>query len=100
MRVLLRGCACFALGLVLSALLLLGLMFGGQFGLIDALLASGQPLGQLGLALLPADFWSGLTGVADAAHNPSVLSFLALCVALGQSALLLALGFYRLWYRS
>ncbi len=99
MWVLLRFCACCALGLVLSVLLLLGLMFADQFGLIDSLLATGQPLAQLVLMLLPASFWSGLTGVADAAQHPSVQSFLALCVALGQSGLLLALGFMRLWYR-
>lgn len=99
MWVLLRFCACFALGLVLSVLLLIGLMFAGQFDLIDGLLATGQPLGQLILMLLPASFWIGLTGVVDAAHNPSVQSFLALCMALGQVGLLLALGFYRFWYR-
>ncbi|QLC72700.1 hypothetical protein LPB260_18245 [Pseudomonas sp. LPB0260] len=99
MRVVLQFSACFALGLLVALLLLLGLMFLGQFGLIDGLLLTGKPLAQLALWALPEAFWNDLTGVADAGHNQSLASFLALCSALGQCALLLALGFFRLWYR-
>lgn len=98
MRVLLRFSACLALGLVVVVLILVGLIFSGQFGLIGGLLCTGKPLAQLGLALLPEPFWVALTGVADARHSSSVQSFLQLCVALGQGAGLLALGFLRLWY--
>ncbi|MHA6495043.1 hypothetical protein ACX0MV_17615 [Pseudomonas borbori] len=100
MRFLLQFSACFALGLVVATLLLIGLMFFGQFSLIDGLMFTGKPLAQLSLALLPEAFWVGLTGVADAAQNSSVQSFLQLCAAIGQCALLLALGFFRLWYRA
>lgn len=99
MRLLLQFSACFALGLVVAVMLLIGLMFFGQFSLIDGLLFTGKPLAQLGLTLLPDAFWADLTGVADAAQNRSVQSFLQMCAALGQSALLLALCFFRLWYR-
>nr|WP_298147302.1 hypothetical protein [uncultured Pseudomonas sp.] len=100
MRLLLQFSACFALGLVVAMLLLIGLMFFGQFSLIDGLLFTGKPLAQLSLTLLPDAFWTDLTGVAHAAQNNSVQSFLQMCAALGQSALLLALGFFRLWYRT
>lgn len=99
MRVLLQFCACCALGLVLAVLLLIGLMFAGQFGLIEGWLLTGKPLARLALWLLPESLWAILTGVAEARHNPAVGSFLALCAALGQLGLLLALGFFRLWYR-
>ncbi|NQD91142.1 hypothetical protein HP532_00570 [Pseudomonas sp. CrR25] len=99
MRVLLQFCACCALGLVVAVLLLIGLMFAGQFGLIDSWLLTGKPLALLGLWAVPEPWWKGLTGVADASHNAAVRSFLALCAALGQVSLLLALGFFRLWYR-
>jgi hypothetical protein len=98
LRLLLQFSACFALGLVLALLVLLGLMFCAQFDLIKGLQLTGQPLAQLSLALLPEAFWESLTGLADAAQNRHVLSFLSLCVALGQVGLLLAAGFFRLWY--
>ncbi|TBU92884.1 hypothetical protein [Phytopseudomonas dryadis] len=99
MRACLQFSACFALGLCLAAVLLIGLMFVGRFDWIDLLLLSGKPFAQLSLLLLPGSFWDGLTGVGDAAANHAVQSFLQLCVALAQIALLLALGFFRLWYR-
>ncbi|MFZ3155826.1 MAG: hypothetical protein WA145_18615 [Pseudomonas sp.] len=98
MRLFIRGAACFALGLAVAFMVLLGLMFCGQFDLIKGLQLTGQPLAQLGLVLLPDAFWEGLTGLADAAQNPEVQSFLSLCTALGQVGLLLAFGFFRLWY--
>lgn len=99
MRTLLQFSACFALGLVVAGLLLIGLLLLGQFELIKALLLSGKPLAWLSLMLLPDTFWNGLTGAANAARNPSVRSFLELCAALAQFALLLAAGLFRLWYR-
>lgn len=99
MRVLLQFFACFALGLIVAGLLLVGLLFFGQFELIKTLLLTGKPLAGVGLMLLPEAFWNGLTGVANAASNPSVRSFLELCMALVQLGLLLAAGFFRLWYR-
>ncbi|HSC83848.1 MAG TPA: hypothetical protein VLC30_09560 [Pseudomonas sp.] len=98
MRLLMQFSACFALGLVVAGILLIGLMFFGQFDLIHGLNLSGKPLASLALMLLPETFWNGLTGVPDAAANPSVQSFLQLCIALGQMALLLSVGFFRLWY--
>ena len=100
MRLLLQFSACLALGLVVAVKILIGLKFCGWFNLIDGLLLTGKPLASLSLRLLPDAFWTGLTGVVDAAQNRSVQSFLQLCAALGQSALLLALGFMRLWYRA
>lgn len=99
MRVLLRFGACFALGLVVAVLALIGLMFFGLFDVIDGLLLSGKPLAHLSLILLPESFWVALSGLADAAQSAALRSFLSLCVGLGQCALLLAAGFYRLWYR-
>jgi hypothetical protein len=99
MRVVLQFSACLALGLVLGVLLLIGLMFTGRFELIELWLLTGKPLAQLALMLLPDAWWSALSGVADASRNGSVQSFLQFCVALGQAALLLAAGFFRLWYR-
>lgn len=99
MRLLLQFSACFALGLVVAGMLLIGLMFFGQFDLIHGLNFTGRPLAWLALELLPARFWDALTGLANAAANPHVRSFLQLCAALGQIALLLAAGFFRLWYR-
>lgn len=99
MYALLRGGACCALGLVLASVVLVGLMLCGQFALIEAWLLSGKPLALLVLWGLPDGFWIALTGVADAGRNPSVRSFLQLCAALGQVGLLLAVGFFRLWYR-
>ncbi|MGL4315419.1 MAG: hypothetical protein ACRCTL_02220 [Pseudomonas sp.] len=82
----------------MAGVLLIGLMFFGQFDLIHGLNLSGKPLASVALMLLPDSFWNGLAGVPDAAANPSVQSFLQLCTALGQVALLLAAGFFRLWY--
>ena len=98
MLTLLRLCACYALALVLSLLLLGALMFTQQFALIDGWLLSGQPLTQL-LLLLPAPFWQALTGVAEAASHPALRSFLQFSLALAQFALLPAAVCYRLWYR-
>lgn len=97
-RLLMQFSACFALGLVVAGAVLIGLMFFGQFDLIHGLNLSGKPLASLALMLLPDTFWNDLAGVPDAAANPSVQSFLQLCTALGQVALLLAAGFFRLWY--
>src|SRR5690606_11196666 len=99
-RLMMQLSACFALGLVVAAMLLIGLMFFGQFDLIHGLDLSGRPLASVALALLPGGFWDGLTGVTDAASNASVQSFLQLCAAVSQMALLLAVGFFRLWYRT
>lgn len=96
-RLIMQFSACFALGLVVAGLLLIGLMFVGQFSLIDGLMLTGKPLASVGL-LLPAAFWETLTGMPGAASNASLQSFLQLCVALAQVALLLAAGFFRLWY--
>lgn len=98
MLTLLRVCACYALALVLSLLLLGALMFTQQFAVIDGWLLSGQPLTQL-LLLLPAPFWQALTGVAEAASHPALRSFLQFSLALAQFALLPAAVCYRLWYR-
>ncbi|WP_330114806.1 hypothetical protein SA496_28185 [Pseudomonas sp. JS3066] len=99
MRALVQLGGCFLLGLVISVLLLGSLMFAGAFGFIDLWLFTGKPLAGLALGLLPGGFWQGLTGVVDAANNPALRSFLELCAALGQGALVLAAGFFRLWYR-
>jgi hypothetical protein len=99
MLLLMRGLACYLLALVLALLVLVGLMFSQQMDLIKLLMGSGKLLSELALYLLPASFWQALTGVNGAGQNPTVQSFLQLCVALGQLALLPALGLYRLWYR-
>ncbi|MDT4840564.1 hypothetical protein D3C80_1716750 [compost metagenome] len=99
MRVLMQFGGCFLLGLVIAVLLLGGLMFAGAFGVIELWLFTGKPLASLALWTLPGGFWQGLTGLVDAVHNPALRSFLELCAALGQGALLLAAGFFRLWYR-
>jgi hypothetical protein len=99
MRVLMQFGGCFVLGLVISILLLGGLLLAGASGCIELWLFTGKPLASLALGLLPGGFWQGLTGVVDAAGNPALRSFLELCAALGQGALLLAAGFFHLWYR-
>ncbi|WP_070884683.1 hypothetical protein M1D96_02730 [Pseudomonas sp. D1-3] len=99
MRALLQFSACFSLGLCIAAVLLIAMMFVGRFDWIELMMLSGWPFAQLGLQLLPDPFWDTLTGVTDAAANSSVQSFLQLCVAVAQIALLFALGFFRLWYR-
>ena len=53
-RLLMQFSACFALGLVLAGVLLIGLMFFGQFELIHGLNLSGRPLASVALALLPS----------------------------------------------
>ncbi|MFI8745902.1 hypothetical protein ACIGKL_12165 [Pseudomonas sp. NPDC077186] len=93
------ACLALALGLVVALMILVGLMFAGWFDLIDGLLLTGKPLAHLSLMLLPEGFWNALSGLPDAANNATLRSFLALCAALGQVGLLLALGFMRLWYR-
>ncbi|TBU78810.1 hypothetical protein [Phytopseudomonas daroniae] len=99
MRRLLQFSACFALGLCIAGVLLIGMMFVGRFDWIELLMLSGWPFAQLGLQALPAPFWNALSGVTDAPANTTVQSFLQLCVAMMQIALLFALGFFRLWYR-
>lgn len=99
-RLFMQFSACFALGLVVAGVLLIGLMFFDQFDLIRGINLSGRPLAGVALALLPGGFWESLTGVPGAAGNADVQSFLQLCVALAQIALLLAAGFFRLWYRA
>ncbi|SFJ05296.1 hypothetical protein SAMN05216206_3396 [Pseudomonas guineae] len=98
MRLIIQFSACFALGLTVAIAVLVGLMFCGQFDLIKGLQLTGQPLAQLSVLLLPEAFWEGLSGVVNAAQSSAVQSFLSLCAALGQIALLLAIGFFRLWY--
>ena len=99
MLTLLRLLACYGLACAVMVLLLGGLLFAQQFALIELWLRSGQPLAGALLTLLPGSLWNDLTGVADAATHPEVRSFLALLLALGQSALLPADRFYRVWYR-
>tara|TARA_R110000782_G_scaffold91137_4_gene174367 strand:- start:1659 stop:1961 length:303 start_codon:yes stop_codon:yes gene_type:complete len=98
MRLIIQFSACFALGLTVAIAVLVGLMFCGQFDLIKGLQLTSQPLAQLSVLLLPEAFWEGLSGVVNAAQSRAVQSFLSLCAALGQIALLLAIGFFRLWY--
>ena len=100
MRLFMQFSACLALGLVVAVMILIGLMFAGWFDLIYGLLLTGKPLAHLSLAPLPEGLWRALSGLPDAAGNATLRSFLSLCAALGQVALLLALGFFRLWYRS
>jgi hypothetical protein len=100
MLMLMRVLACYLLALVLAVVVLAGLMFSQQMDLIKQLMGSGKLLSELALYLLPGGFWEGLTGVSGAGQNPNVQSFLQLCVALAQLALLPSLGLYRLWYRA
>lgn len=96
----LRFSACYALALILALVLLVTLMFFAQNDWMQLLIGSGKPLAHLLLHVLPEAFWHSLTGLTGAAEHPGVRSFLQLCVALAQLALLPALGFYRLWYRA
>ncbi|PAU52973.1 hypothetical protein BZL41_23935 [Pseudomonas sp. PIC25] len=100
MKLMLEFCVCFGLGLMVAALILVGLMFAGEMGLIQNFLLTGKPLAHLALEVLPGEFWLWLTGVESAAANPSVRSFLSLCVALAQVGLLLALLMQRGMHRS
>lgn len=95
MRQLLQFSACLAVGAFIALLALVGLMFSQAFGLIEGLLLTGKPLAALALSLLPDAFWQGVSGVQGAAQNATVQSFLQLCAALGQVALLLAAGLFR-----
>ncbi|MES2819571.1 MAG: hypothetical protein V4812_11370 [Pseudomonadota bacterium] len=94
-KTLLQLTACLALAGVITLLVLVGLMFGQAFGVIEAWMLTGQPLAWLALSSLPEAFWQGLTGMPDAAQSFMVRSFLQLCAALGQFALLLAAGLFR-----
>lgn len=97
MLTLIRLCACCALALLLTLVLLGALMFAQQFVLIDWWLRSGEPLAQL-LLLLPEPFWQALSGVPGATGHPALQSLLTLLSALVQAAILPALGLYRGWY--
>ncbi len=88
MKTILRGILCGAGGLLLALGALLALMFLGRFDWIEAWLASGRPLAQALLWLPPEGWWDGLTGLAGARRHPAVVSFLGLCMALLQPALL------------
>lgn len=94
-----RFAGCLLVGLLLSAASLPVLMLIGRFDWIAALAASGKPLAHLALVALPGALWESLSGVADAAHNPDVRSFLELCTGVAQSGLLLAVAIYRLAVR-
>ncbi|MBM7062275.1 hypothetical protein JQX08_16310 [Pseudomonas sp. UL073] len=98
-RVILQFGVCLAMGLVLALLGLVLLLLSGERGVIDGLLLSGKPLAQLALQLLPDAFWLRLSGVHEASRNANVASFLQFCAALGQVALLVALGLYCLLCR-
>ncbi len=100
MLTMLRFTACFMLAFVLMLLMLGGLMFARQFILIELWMSTGEPLASALLTLLPGSLWVSLTGVADAASHPAVRSFLGFVLALGQLALLPAVGFYRCWCRA
>jgi hypothetical protein len=83
-RLFIRWVVCFALGLAVALLVLLGLMFGGQFDLIKGLQLTGQSLAKLSLVLLPDAFWNDLAGLTDVTQNRALQSFFSLCAALGQ----------------
>ncbi|MDH1162122.1 hypothetical protein N5C55_28460 [Pseudomonas otitidis] len=99
MRALFQFSACFALGLVISVFILGGLMFANGFGVIEIWLLTGKPLASLALTVIPDGFWHALTGVMEARTNPTVNSFLQMCAALAQVALVLGYGLFRFWYR-
>lgn len=96
MRMLMQLGLCLGLGLFVALLILVGLMFAQQFEAIKLVTASGKPLAHLALVVLPESFWVSLTGAPDAVYNASVRSFLQLCAALGQVALLVGAGLFRL----
>ncbi|UVE18178.1 hypothetical protein NVV93_01890 [Pseudomonas sp. LS44] len=93
-RAILQFTACLAIGLVLGVIALVLLLFTGEMGLVKGFVLSGTPLAYLALSVLPDAFWLWLTGIHDAAASSTLRSFLELCAALGQLALLLALGLY------
>jgi len=52
-RLLLQFSACWALGLFVGLLILVGLMFAGEMGVIKGFIFTGKPLAFLALYLLP-----------------------------------------------
>ena len=100
MRIVLQFGACCALGMLVALLILVGLMFASRFDWITVLVSTGKPLSHLALVALPDGFWHSLTGVPDAASNPDVQSFLQMCAALGQVALLVGFALYRLSWKA
>lgn len=96
MRMVLQFGACCALGLFVALLILVSLMFAKRFDLINIIVLTGKPLAHLALVALPEGFWVSLTGAADAVQNDAVRSFLQMCTALGQVALLVGAGLFRL----
>lgn len=95
MRIVLQFGACLALGMFVALLILVGLMFAQRFDVINLIVLTGKPLAHLALVVLPEGFWISLTGAPDAVQNASVRSFLQMCAALGQVALLVGAGLYR-----
>ncbi|MEN0106844.1 MAG: hypothetical protein AAGC84_10495 [Pseudomonas sp.] len=95
MRMIFQLGVCVALGMFVALLILVGLMFAQQFEVIKLLAVTGKPVAHLALVALPESFWVSLTGAPDAVDNASVRSFLQLCTALGQVALLVGAGLYR-----
>lgn len=96
MRMVLQFGACCALGLFVALLILVSLMFAKRFDLINIIVLTGKPLAHLALVALPEGFWVSLTGAADAVQNDSVRSFLQMCTALGQVAMVVGAGLFRL----
>ncbi|MGY4533667.1 hypothetical protein ACVW0Y_002799 [Pseudomonas sp. TE3786] len=96
MRMVVQLGACLALGMFVALLILVGLMFAQQFEVIKLIMVTGKPLAHLALVVLPEGFWISLTGAPDALDNPSVRSFLQMCAALGQIALLVGGGLFRM----
>ena len=95
MRLFFEFTLCAALGLLVSGVILIFLLFFGKFGLIEYWIASGKP----GPRHAGADAGRILGRPQrhrGAAGNPHVRSFLELCMGLGQSALLLGLLLFRL----
>lgn len=99
LRGLLRYSLCSLLGMLLVLVLLIALLFCRQRALLELLLASAQPLGDLLRWLPPAGLWDLLTGVPAASSHPALRSALGLLACIGQYGLLAGWGLYRLWYR-
>jgi hypothetical protein len=95
MRIVLQLGACLALGMFVALLILAGLMFAQQFEVINLIVVTGKPLAHLALVVLPDAFWDSVTGATDAANNDSVRSFLQMTAAIGQIALLVGAGLFR-----
>lgn len=100
MRFLMKGLLCLLLGAVFSVIALIMLMFWGGFEVIQVVLVTGVPLSELFLTVVPDGVWEALTGVSGVVQHSYFRSLLATLAALGQCALLLAAGFYWLWYRA